>query len=167
MQEEKPPEKPISEEANELVVKYNKEKLEVDTKMGELSGYMADTVKLADNKHEIYRYRQEIISKKLDLMTTSNVWNRRAIKMKSDIYIAYKLGKRKIAPGASMAENHQIKPKNDFERGLYLDSDMKTMNYVTQLIENQLEFIKDSLSHITTMCYGMEYTIALEQSRSL
>ena len=160
--------KTLANEAECLVSKYSKEKIEVNKKIKtELAGYMENTRKLADNKHEIYRYRQELVAKKLDIMTTSNTWNRRAIKVKSDIYIAYKLGKRKIAPNASIAENHQIKPKNDFERGLYLDSDMRTMNYVLQLIENQLEFIKDSLSNVTNMCYGIEYVIKLEDYRTL
>ncbi len=160
-------EKTLAEQAKEIVAKFDKEKEEVDKKVKEeLASYMADTTMLANNKHEIYRYRQELVAIKLDHMTLSNTWNRRAIKVKSDIYIAYKMGTRKINPNASIAENHQLKPKNDFERGLYLDSDMRTMNYILQLIENQLEFIKDTLSNVTNMAYGMEYVIALQEYMS-
>ena len=161
MAEEK--KKTLAEEAKNLIGKFDQEQKDVSLKVKELASFMADTTKLANNKHEIYRYRQELVAKKLDHMTVSNNWNRKAVKTKSDIYIAYKIGKRQIAPNASIAENHQLKPKNDFERGLYLDSDMSAMNYILQLIENQLEFIKDSLSNVTNMCFGMEHIIKLQE----
>lgn len=155
--------KPLSEQAKEIAKNFDQQKKEVDSEVRRLSSFMTDTVKLANNKHEIYRYRQEVNAMRLEVMTLSNSWNRKAIKAKSDIYIAYKLGKKQIAPGASIAENHQLKPKNDFERNLYLDSDMRTMNYVLQMIENQLEFLKDALSNITNMAYGIDYIIKLEE----
>lgn len=159
--------KTLAEEATELIQKYDIQQKEVSAKIEVLAEYMANTRLLADHKDEIYSYRQKLVMMKLEHMTTSNSWNRRYIKAKSDTFYAFKLGKKQIAPHASIAENYQLLPKNEFERALLVDSSMRGMQYINQLVENQMEFIKDSLSNVINMGYGIEYVIKLEEHRSL
>jgi hypothetical protein len=150
------------EEMNISIKEFEKERIEVSIMVKKLGGYMSSVVNVANNKHEFYRYRQDVVSKKLTIMNISNTFNRRAIKQKNELYLQYKFGKKSIANPTSVIARDSLLPKNDFERSLYLDSDMRDMNYFLEVINNHLEFITQSLKTIDNMIFGIDYVIKLE-----
>ena len=145
---------------NQLIEEFNKESQSITEKMQELARLTNDVSEMANGKHEIYNYRADLVSKKLELMTSSNRINRINIAKKRKIYDGYKLGKP--APGS----NTSMMPKNDYERQLYVDSDMRNENFHLKLIDDQLQFVIDSIKSLDNIIFGIEYVIALQQYKT-
>lgn len=145
---------------NELMTRFNDEAVQITARMGELSELMQSVHRLADNKHEIYNYRAFLVKRKLELMTSSNIANRSLLARKRRIYDGYKLGK------SVTGSQTQIMPKNDFERQLYLNSDLKDPEFHLKLIDDQLQFIMDQIKGVDNFIYGIEYVLKLEEFKT-
>lgn len=145
---------------NQLIEEFNNEAIAVAAKMRELAELTNDVTKMADGKHKIYNYRADLVKRKLELMTASNRLNRTVISQKRKVYDGYKLGK----PVAG--SNTGMMPKNDYERQLYVDSDLRNENFHLKLIDDQLQFIVDQIKGVDNIIFGIEYVIALQQYKT-
>ena len=139
------------------VEEYATERSSIEVKLNELSKLFSNIYELSRDKHKLYEYRQKLVSRKYELMTNSNVINKTVVQKKRQIYDGYKLGK---------GTTSQVMPKNDFEREMYLNDDLKSTNLMVSLIDGQIGLIVDSIKTLDNMIFGVQYAIELEKFKA-
>lgn len=149
-----------STETKKLADGFKHESKIITDRIKELAQMMSDIHDLATNKHKLYEYRQDLVQKKFFLMSLSNKFYRKYIKMRKDIHDAYKFG-RKLS-----TSNTSIILKNEEERSMYIYNDMPEYEFKKQLIADQLDNIMDSIKSIDKLIYGIPYAISLEEYKT-
>ena len=140
---------------NADIARYTNERKVIQDRVKELTEMFRDIHDLAIQQHELYGYRQDLVSKKQEVMSYSNIMNRTANNQRRMTHDSYKTGKPVNAAA-------QMQPKNDFERELYLKDDMRNVEIHLKIVADFLEFILDSIKTIDNMIYGVDYAIKLQ-----
>lgn len=131
--------------------RIKKEHDSVNKNIKEMSGNMISAIKLANNKHRIYSYRQELLSIKRNYSDEIASLQKTIKKTEYEVLVLYKTGKKSVTPS------------NDMERKICLDSELKEHSYIMNLLKNHLQFIIDSSDNVISMSYGIEAIIKLEE----
>lgn len=123
----------------------------------ELNGYMSNMTNLAQSELIFYRRRQEMVSKKFTLIKISIQLSREIESKERDVLVSQKRNIRFDNDGDSL-----ILAKNDFERKIIMANFMKDLTYLKNLMDQFVNFVKDSIETIDKMTFGLTYVKELE-----
>lgn len=103
-----------------------------------------------------YKVRHELVEAKLKCLQFMSTVNRELKIERKNNYESYKFGKK---------DNKECGPlvlKNETERSLYIDYDVKEYDFAADVLSSQLEWLNDSIKTIDRVLYGIEHLKTLE-----
>ena len=150
--------KKMEEDLTKEFTSYRKEK---DEYMEGLNVIMRNVSDLANRKHEIYRERHRLVSKKFSLMNRVAELSKLHKEQEREIIRAIKMGRKIVG-----FEDSDLVPKNDFERKAFMENFLKELEMCQDLLNNYLTFVTDTIETIDRMLYGVGYVIQLESMKS-
>lgn len=117
---------------------------------------------LFQNLNKFYDFRQSLVIKKRN--TKSKIIDHQIlISSNTKVHLdSYKFGKKPSPTNQAIS----VQPKNDLERTIYLDADMKIEKQLMSFYENHLEFIELTLKGVDNMIYGFETVLEYVKNKS-
>jgi len=139
------------ENFSELQILLEKKRNNINDSIAEFSELLKNINSIAELQVKIYSYRQIVLEDKFKLMDTisklNQIWRREFAK-KFDEY--------------TFNSDYRYDKEQKENRIL---NDLKNLNFKRELLKNQLEFIKESISTIDNLIYGIKYRIQIEEWR--
>mgnify|MGYP000901196229 CR=1 FL=1 len=142
---------------DEIIDFFENRKLAVSEKIISLSKAMTNMRELSSSQGEFYAYRQNLTAEKFNCMKLSSSLLKQLKQLKKDLLKAYKFGDK-----TSLSKDTQIALKNNDEREIFFEADLKEYEYRIKTVDNHISFIVDSIENLKNMIYGMETAIKLQ-----
>lgn len=140
-----------------LLADYADERNKIRNEIDDLSDLFKDVNKLSDNHNLLFRMRNKLITRKLELMTVSNAVVRRYVTEKKNIADSYRDGTKKEVNNAAKG----MVLKNEFERNVYFEYDLKDIEIIKKTIDDQLKFVVEQANLVKDMVDGVNYSVQL------
>jgi hypothetical protein len=135
----------------ELISRFKKERNEWTDKVKDLSERMRDIYKVADLQTDVYSYRQIAVEYSHTLMTHLTKVNQ--------VFRA-----RKIERWEHYTRNYDLRMEKD-PKELHIFVDIADINERKELLQNHLEFMRETVKTIDTISFGIKHRIQLEEYR--
>jgi hypothetical protein len=134
----------------------------VNREYSELKELFKEHKILFQNLNKFYDFRQSLVIKKRSIKSKI-IDHQILISTNTKIHLdSYKFGKKPSPTNQAVG----VQPKNDMERTIYLDSDMKIEKQLMAFYENHLEFIEFTLKGVDNMVYGFETVLEYVKNKS-
>lgn len=140
---------------------FNDDLKKIDMEVQAMHIYMKDAHQLSENKHLLYKKRQACVRRKFEIADKIVFISRNMKTLRKTKINNYKFGNVKNDTGSV------IKPANDFERKLYLESDLASFEEAKQILDNHIGFIEDTIKTLSDMIFGIPYVIQLEDFKKM
>jgi len=123
----------------------------------DLSYNLKNVVLLSKSKNRFYYDRQTIIIRK-QCIIDDLIWLSKDVAVIKEKEIKkYKFGNNPDG----------IKPSNDTERKIFLESNLSQYQYCISLLENHINFLVETIKNISDMTFGHELVLKLEEYQKL
>jgi hypothetical protein len=135
----------------ELISRFKTERNEWTDRVKDLSERMRDIYKVADLQTDVYSYRQIAVEYSHTLMTHLTKVNQ--------VFRA-----RKIERWEHYTRNYDLRMEKD-PKELHIFVDIADINERKELLQNHLEFMRETVKTIDTISFGIKHRIQLEEYR--
>lgn len=142
-------EKPQSSSNDQIAARFKKERDEWSTKIQEMSSRMRDIYNLTDLQVDLYSQRQIVVEYTHTLMTHITKINK--------IY-----RERKIERWEHYTRNYDLRMDKE-PKELHIYVDMADVIERKEMLQTHLEYFRETLKTIDTMCFGVKHRISLEE----
>ena len=145
------PEKPQSSSNDAIYVRLKKERDEWGEKVADMSERIRDIYKLSDLLTDLYSSRQIAVECSHTMMTHLSKVNRIYRERKAERFNYY-------------TRNYDIRLDKD-PKMLFIDVDLADIVERRELLQNHMDFFRETVKTIDTMCYGVKHRMSLEEYR--
>lgn len=122
-----------------------------------LSYNLKNVVLLSKSKNKFYFDRQTLIIRK-QCIIDDQIWLSKELAILKELEIRkYKFGNNPDG----------IKPSNDTERKILLESNLSQYQYCISLLDNHINFLTETIKNISDMIFGHELVLKLEEYQKL
>ena len=142
-------EKPTNSSNEQIVIRFKKERDEWTEKVKDMSNRIRDIYQLTDLQVDLYSQRQIAVEYTHTLMNHITKINR--------IY-----QERKVERWNHYTRNHDLRLDKE-PKELHISVDMADVIERKELLQTHLEFFRETIKTIDTMCFGIKYRITLEE----
>lgn len=143
------PEKPQSSSNDAIFLRFKNERDEWTTRINGMSARLKDIYEIADLQTDLYSYRQVAVDYTHTLMTHLTKINR--------IF-----RERKIERWEHYTRNYDLRMDKD-PKELHIYVDIADVVERKDFIQTHLEFFRETIRTIDSMCYGIKHRLALEE----
>ena len=133
----------------QLHARFKKERDEWTTRVKEMSDRMRDIYSVADLQVDLYSYRQVAVEYTHTLMTHLSKVN-------------HKFRAQKIERWEHYTRNYDLRMDKD-PKELHIYVDIADINERREMLQNHLDFMRETVKSIDTMTFGIKYRIQLEE----
>lgn len=141
--------KPINKINEELTERFKKERIEWTDRLKDMSESMRDIYKIADLQTDLYSYRQIAVEYTHTLFTHIIKINRIFREHKVERWEHY-------------TRNYDLRMDKD-PKELHIYVDIADINDRREMLQNHLDFMRETIKTIDTMSYGIKYRMAAEE----
>ncbi len=150
---------PSNSEAEKLEGQLKTQRQRIDSKMGELAGYLVDAQTMATHRTDFYKFRVLLNSQKLDLMTLSARYSRRLAREHEEVVARYRDG----GPANPMGGGPiRLQPRNDEERKICYARELSGINYLISLVDSQIKHLTSQMKGLDDMTFGFNLVKELD-----
>jgi hypothetical protein len=144
------------EDLDKLLKDTETEMEEISASIQICASSMTSAYKTANVKHVSYLTRHRLVDLKRRLMQGIAVCQKDIKTKKKNHYDEYKFGIKRNNSSAVVL-------KNDYEREIYLDNDVKSAQFFVDILDSNLDWVVESLKTMDNIIYGISHVIALDQ----
>ena len=145
------PEKPQSSSNDAIYGRLKKEREDWGEKVADMSERIRDIYKLGDLLTDLYSSRQIAVEHSHIMMTHLSKVNRIYREKKAERFNHY-------------TRNYDIRLDKD-PKMLFIDVDLADIVERRELLQNHMEFFRETVRTIDAMCYGVKHRMSLEEYR--
>lgn len=135
----------------ELVARFKQERAEWTDRIKDMSDRLRDIYKVADLQTDIYSYRQIAVEYSHTLMVHLTKVNH--------IFRA-----RKVERWEHYTRNYDLRMDKD-PKELHIYVDIADINERRELLQNHLDYMRETVKTIDTISFGIKHRIQLEEYR--
>jgi len=145
------PEKAQNSSNDAIYARLKKEREEWGEKVNDMSERLRDIYKLSDLLTDLYSSRQIAVENAHTMMTHLTKVNR--------IY-----RERKVERFNYYTRNYDVRLDKD-PKMLFIDVDLADIVERRELLQNHLDFFRETVRTIDTLCFGVKHRMGLEEYR--
>jgi hypothetical protein len=134
-----------------IYARLKKEREEWGEKINDMTERLRDIYKLSDLLTDLYSSRQIAVEMAHAMMTHLSKVNRIYRERKAERYNYY-------------TRNYDIRLDKD-PKMLFIDVDLADIVERRELLQNHLEFFRETVKTVDTLCYGIKHRMSLEEYR--
>jgi hypothetical protein len=134
-----------------LYARFSKEREDWTSKVSSLSERLRNIYDVAELLTDLYSQRQIAGDYAHELVGHASRLNRIYRERKKERFLYY-------------TQNYDLRLDKD-PKMLFIDVDLADLVERREILQNHLEFMRETLRSIDTMCYGVKHRIALEEYR--
>lgn len=137
--------------SDSLIKRFEEEREHWKTMVGDMAARMKDIYTVSDLLVDLYTQRQLALEYSHTLMSHL-------------VRINANLRSKRAAKWLHYTQNYDLRLDKD-PKNLMIDVDLGPHILQKEMVENHLNYMRETVKTIDTMCYGVKYRISLEEFR--
>ena len=137
--------------SDELAKRFSKEREDWKETVGGMANRIQDIYKVSDLLTDLYSQRQIALEYSHELMSHLIRLNKLLRAKRADKWLHY-------------TQNYDLRLDKD-PKNLLIDVDLGPIIEQKEMVENQYNYMKETVKTIDTICFGVKYRISLEEFR--